>query len=69
MNSYFINIEFDREERPDVDAVYMKAVQLMTGRGGWPINIVADFLTENQYGVELILKNDWINSLEKLQDL
>ncbi len=42
MNEFFINVKVDREERPDVDAVYMNAVQLMTGRGGWPLTM---FLT------------------------
>ena len=37
----FINVKVDREERPDVDQVYMNAVQLMTGSGGWPLNAVA----------------------------
>ncbi len=37
MNSSFVNIKVDREERPDVDAVYMEAVQAMTGHGGWPM--------------------------------
>jgi uncharacterized protein YyaL (SSP411 family) len=37
MNSYFTNIKVDREEHPNIDAVYMKAVQIMTGRGGWPL--------------------------------
>lgn len=40
MNAHFVPIKVDREERPDVDAVYMKAIQIMTGRGGWPLNIV-----------------------------
>jgi uncharacterized protein YyaL (SSP411 family) len=38
MNEHFVCIKVDREERPDVDQVYMTAVQLMTGRGGWPLN-------------------------------
>lgn len=42
MNDYFINIKVDREERPDVDKVYMAAVQTMTGSGGWPLSV---FLT------------------------
>jgi uncharacterized protein YyaL (SSP411 family) len=42
MNELFISIKVDREERPDVDEVYMKAVQLLTGRGGWPMTV---FLT------------------------
>lgn len=41
MNKYFVNIKVDREERPDVDQVYMNAVQVMTGAGGWPMNVVA----------------------------
>ncbi|HEX4903088.1 MAG TPA: thioredoxin domain-containing protein, partial [Acidimicrobiales bacterium] len=42
MNAHFVNVKVDREERPDVDAVYMDAVQAMTGRGGWPMTV---FLT------------------------
>ena len=42
LNERFVNVKVDREERPDVDAVYMKAVQSMTGRGGWPMSV---FLT------------------------
>jgi len=41
MNAHFVCIKVDREERPDVDQVYMEAVQLMTGQGGWPLNCVA----------------------------
>ncbi|MGH3494464.1 MAG: thioredoxin domain-containing protein, partial [Sciscionella sp.] len=37
MNEHFVNIKVDREERPDVDAVYMEATQAMTGHGGWPM--------------------------------
>lgn len=39
MNQHFINIKVDREERPDLDQIYMTAVQLMTGRGGWPMSV------------------------------
>ncbi|WP_018616522.1 thioredoxin domain-containing protein [Segetibacter koreensis] len=42
MNQYFVNIKIDREERPDIDHIYMDAVQAMTGSGGWPLNV---FLT------------------------
>ncbi len=45
MNACFVNIKVDREERPDLDAIYMTAVQLMTGRGGWPMTV---FLTPDQ---------------------
>jgi uncharacterized protein YyaL (SSP411 family) len=39
MNKYFINIKVDREERPDIDDIYMKAVQALTGSGGWPMSV------------------------------
>lgn len=42
MNAHFINVKVDREERPDLDQIYMNAVQAMTGRGGWPMSV---FLT------------------------
>jgi uncharacterized protein YyaL (SSP411 family) len=45
MNESFICVKVDREERPDVDALYMEAVQSMTGHGGWPLNV---FLTPEQ---------------------
>ncbi len=40
MNDVFVSIKVDREERPDIDNIYMKAAQMMTGRGGWPLTIV-----------------------------
>jgi hypothetical protein len=42
MNELFVNIKVDREERPDLDEIYMKAVQALTGQGGWPMTV---FLT------------------------
>jgi hypothetical protein len=45
MNEHFVCVKVDREERPDVDAIYMEAVQAMTGGGGWPLNV---FLTPEQ---------------------
>ncbi|MBD0295776.1 MAG: thioredoxin domain-containing protein, partial [Flavisolibacter sp.] len=42
MNELFVNVKVDREERPDVDHIYMDAVQAITGSGGWPLNV---FLT------------------------
>ena len=45
MNAEFVCVKVDREERPDVDALYMEAVQTMTGHGGWPLNV---FLTPEQ---------------------
>src|SRR3954447_9611211 len=45
MNEHFVCIKVDREERPDVDAIYMEACQAMTGQGGWPLNV---FCTPDQ---------------------
>ena len=45
MNERFVCVKVDREERPDVDAIYMDAVQAMTGHGGWPLNA---FVTPEQ---------------------
>ena len=44
MNKHFVNIKVDREERPDLDSIYMQAVQAMTGHGGWPLTV---FLTSD----------------------
>ncbi|WP_354004772.1 thioredoxin domain-containing protein [Olivibacter sp. 47] len=40
MNRHYISIKVDREERPDIDQIYMTAVQLMTNSGGWPLNCI-----------------------------
>jgi len=66
MNEYFICIKVDREERPDVDAIYMDAVQLMTGRGGWPLNC---FVMPDQkpfYGGTYFPNAQWQDLLMKL---
>src|SRR5690606_4176540 len=42
MNEHFVNVKVDREQRPDVDAIYMQAVQALTGRGGWPMTVFLD---------------------------
>jgi len=43
MNERFVNIKVDREERPDVDSIYMEALQAMTGQGGWPMTVWIDY--------------------------
>jgi len=50
MNRLFVNVKVDREERPDVDAIYMDAVQAMTGRGGWPMTVFMNADGEPFYG-------------------
>ncbi len=69
MNTHFVNIKVDREERPDVDAVYMKAVQIMTGHGGWPLNIVALPDGRPVWGGTYFRTNEWIDTLEQLQKM
>lgn len=50
MNQWFVNIKVDREERPDVDSVYMTAIQAMTGHGGWPMTVFLTTDGEPFYG-------------------
>ena len=69
MNANFINIKVDREERPDVDQVYMKALQLMTGQGGWPLNIVALPDGRPIWGATYLPNKQWKGSLHQLADL
>jgi hypothetical protein len=69
MNAHFVSIKIDREERPDIDAVYMKAVQIMTGHGGWPMNVVTLPDGRPIWGGTYFRKNEWINSLERLQEI
>jgi len=68
MNEYFICIKVDREERPDVDQVYMSAVQLMNGRGGWPLNCICLPDQRPIYGGTYFRKNDWTSLLFNLAD-
>ncbi len=69
MNEKFINIKVDREERPDVDQVYMNAVQLMTGSGGWPLNVIALPDGRPVWGGTYFRKNDWMNALNQISDV
>lgn len=67
MNQHFVCIKVDREERPDVDQVYMTAVQLMTQRGGWPLNCFTLPDGRPIYGGTYYPKEQWIHLLESLQ--
>lgn len=69
MNRYFINIKVDREERPDIDQVYMNAVQLMTGRGGWPLNCIALPDGSPAWGGTYFKKEQWTNALQQIGKL
>lgn len=69
MNKYFISVKVDREERPDVDQTYINAVQLMTGSAGWPLNVITLPDGRPVWGGTYFRKNEWINSLEQIQEL
>ncbi|MGV6831002.1 MAG: thioredoxin domain-containing protein [bacterium] len=68
MNDNFVNIKVDREERPDIDQVYMSAVQLMTGSGGWPLNVIALPDGRPIWGGTYFKKEHWLNALEQIQE-
>ncbi|TZF82745.1 thioredoxin domain-containing protein [Pedobacter sp. BS3] len=66
MNEHFICIKVDREERPDIDQIYMNAVQLMTGSGGWPLNCFCLPDQRPVYGGTYFRTEDWQNLLLSL---
>ena len=63
MNEHFVCIKVDREERPDVDAIYMDAVQAMGIRGGWPLNVFLTPDTKPFYGGTYFPPQDWASVL------
>lgn len=69
MNQHFICVKVDREERPDVDMLYMTAVQLMSGQGGWPLNCFVLPDGRPIYGGTYFRKEQWTNILLNLSDL
>lgn len=64
MNDRFVCIKIDREERPDIDHIYMTAVQLLTGRGGWPLNCIALPDGRPVWGGTYFQRMAWIQALE-----
>ena len=69
MNAKFVSVKVDREERPDVDAVYMDAVQAMTGRGGWPMTVVIDPDGRPMWGGTYFSKENFLKVLDALDDV
>ena len=69
MNADFINIKVDREENPDVDNIYMTSVQLMTGSGGWPLNVITLPDGRPIYGGTYHTKEQWIGVLQQIQNI
>ncbi|MCK5105105.1 MAG: thioredoxin domain-containing protein, partial [Cyclobacteriaceae bacterium] len=68
MNENFVAIKVDREERPDIDQVYMNAVQLLTGSGGWPLNCITLPDGRPIYGGTYFPKTQWIDMLMKVSE-
>jgi uncharacterized protein YyaL (SSP411 family) len=66
MNAAFVNVKVDREERPDVDSIYMDAVQAMTGRGGWPMTVFLTPKGEPFYGGTYFPKPTFLKLIEAL---
>ena len=69
MNDSYISIKVDREERPDIDQIYMDAAYLLTGRGGWPLNVIALPDGRPVYAGTYFRKNDWTKILLYFKDL
>jgi len=69
MNQHFVCIKVDREERPDIDQIYMMAIQLMTGSGGWPLNCICLPDQRPIYGGTYFKKDDWISVLLSVANL
>jgi len=66
MNDNYVSIKVDREERPDVDQIYMDAAYLMTGRGGWPLNVIAMPDGRPIFAGTYFPKKDWIKILNHI---
>jgi uncharacterized protein len=69
MNQNFVCIKVDREERPDIDQIYMNAVQLMSGQGGWPLNCFALPDGRPIYGGTYFPPSNWERVLKTVADL
>lgn len=68
MNNYYVSIKVDREERPDVDQVYMDAAQVMTGQGGWPLNVICLPDGRPIYAGTYFPKKNWMEVLQGVLD-
>ncbi|NGM72633.1 thioredoxin domain-containing protein [Sphingobacterium sp. SGL-16] len=69
MNKFYVSIKIDREERPDIDQIYMIAVQLMTNAGGWPLNVICLPDGRPIYGGTYFKPQDWQNVLLQIAQM
>jgi uncharacterized protein YyaL (SSP411 family) len=66
MNENFISIKIDREERPDIDQIYLQAAQLISGNGGWPLNAFALPDGKPFYAATYFPKEQWVQLLQQV---
>ena len=69
MNQHFISLKIDREERPDIDQIYMSAAQIITGRGGWPLNVITLPDGRPVYAGTYFPKKLWISLLRQINEI
>jgi len=69
MNEHFVCIKVDREERPDLDAVYMQALQLMTGSGGWPMSLFLTSELKPFWGATYVPRDQFLAVARQLHDV
>ena len=69
MNELFVNVKVDREERPDVDAIYMHAVQAFTGRGGWPMTVMMTAEGRPFFGGTYFPREQFVTLMERVGEM
>ena len=69
MNQHFVSVKVDREEHPDVDQIYMTALQLMSGQGGWPLNVVCLPDGRPVWGATYLPRDKWQQALKQLAEM
>ena len=69
MNDHFVSVKVDREERPDIDQVYMNVSFAITGKGGWPLNVIATPDQKPLYAGTYFSKEQWLQLLNLINSL
>jgi len=69
MNKHYVSIKIDREERPDIDQVYIEAAQMLNGSAGWPLNVIALPDATPVFTGTYFPKDQWIKILNRIQSL
>ena len=69
MNENYVSIKIDREERPDIDQVYIEAAQMLIGRAGWPLNVITLPDATPVFAGTYFPRDEWINIITQVQDV